>query len=73
MPDDVVLVGSCPVPDCSEQGKPHHHIVSRTTLYEMFDPNGTDRIFYCHACGNMFAPTPTEKERIQQRLAQGTL
>jgi cytochrome c5 len=39
----------------------------------MFGPNGADRIFYCHAGGNMFAPTPGEKERIQQRLAQGTL
>jgi hypothetical protein len=33
----------------------------------MFDPNGADRIFFCHACGNVFAPTPAEKETIQRR------
>src|SRR5215472_725534 len=33
----------------------------------MFDPNGTDRIFFWHACGNVFAPTPAEKETIQRR------
>jgi len=31
-----------------------------------------DRIFFCRACGNVFAPSPAEKERIQRGLANGT-
>ena len=70
---DLILIARCPVPDCPEKGKPHEQIVDRATLYQMFDPDGSDRIFLCKACGNMFAPTPAEKERIQRGLAQGTL
>jgi hypothetical protein len=70
---DAVLFARCPVPDCSEHGKPHEHIVSRATLYQMFDPDGSDRIFFCQACGNVFAPTPAEKEQIQRKLAHGIL
>jgi len=36
-------------------------------------PDGTDQIFFCRACGNVFAPTPAEKEKIQRGLAQGTI
>jgi hypothetical protein len=54
---DVVLFARCPVPDCSEHGKPREQIVSRATLYEMFDPDGSHRIFFCQACGNIFAPS----------------
>jgi hypothetical protein len=70
---DVILIACCPVPDCPEHGKPHEQIVSRATLYQMFDPDGSDRIFLCKACGNVFVPTPAEKERIQRGLANGTL
>jgi len=41
------------------------------TLYQMFDPEGCDRIFICQACGNVFAPTPFEKQRIQRSPANG--
>jgi hypothetical protein len=30
------------VPDCPEHGKPHEYVVSRATLYEMFDPDGSE-------------------------------
>lgn len=43
---DVILIARCPVPDCPERGKPHEQIVSRATLYQMFDPDGSDRIFF---------------------------
>jgi hypothetical protein len=39
----------------------------------MFDPDGSDRVFFCKACGNIFAPTPAGKEKIQKGLAQGSL
>lgn len=45
----------------------------RATLYQLFDPDGSDRIFFCRACGNIFAPIPVEKQRIQRGLASGTL
>jgi hypothetical protein len=62
------------VPDCPEHGKPREQIASRATLYQMFDPYGSDRIFLCKACGNVFAPITLEKERIQRRgLTDGTL
>jgi hypothetical protein len=70
---DVILFARCPVPDCSEHGKPHEQIVSRATLYQMFDSEGSDRIYFCQACGNIFAPTPAEKEQIQRKLAYGAL
>ena len=57
----------------AEHGKPHEQIVSRATLYQMFGPDGSDRIFFCKACGNVLATTPAEKERIQLGLAQGSL
>jgi hypothetical protein len=40
---------------------------------KMFDPNRSDRIFFCRACGNVFAPTAAKKEQIQTKLAYGTL
>ena len=43
---DVVLIARCAVPDCAEHSKPHEQIVSRATLYQMFDPDGSDRIFF---------------------------
>ena len=49
------------------------HTVTRATLYQMFDPTGSDRIFFCKACGNAFAPTPAEKEKIERGLASGTI
>lgn len=70
---DVVLIARCPVPNCPEHGKPHEQIVNRATLYQMFDPDGSDRIFLCRACGNVFAPPPAEKERIPQGPAYRTL
>jgi len=70
---DVILFAGCPVLDCPEHGKPHEQIVSRATLYQMFDPDGSDRIFFCQACKNVFAPTPAEREQIQKGLAEGTL
>jgi hypothetical protein len=58
--------------ECPEKGKPHERIVSRDTTYHIFDPDGSDRIFFCEACGNIFPPTPAEKQNIQRGLAQGT-
>jgi hypothetical protein len=59
---DVVLFARCPVPDCSGRGKPHEQIVSRATFFQMFDPDGNHRIFFCSSCGNVFTPSPAEKE-----------
>jgi hypothetical protein len=70
---DVILIARCPVPDCPEHGKPYEHIVSRATLYQMLDPDGSDRIFFCKACENVFAPSPAEKENIQRGLASGAI
>jgi hypothetical protein len=38
---DVIFIARCPVPDCPEHGKPYEQIVSRATLYQMFDPDGS--------------------------------
>jgi hypothetical protein len=73
MSHPVTLRARCPVQDCFDFGKPRDYIVIRKTLYEMFDPDGSDRIFLCETCGNVFAPTPAEKEKIQRGLAQGIL
>jgi hypothetical protein len=70
---DVTLIACCPVPDWPENSMPHEQIVTRATLYQMFDPDGSDWVFLCRACGNIFAPTPAEKEKIQRGSAQGSL
>ena len=51
---DVTHTARCPVPDCSEHAKPHEQIASRATLCEMFDPDGSDGIFFLQHCGNVF-------------------
>jgi hypothetical protein len=73
MPEDVLLVARCPVPDCSEHGKPHKTRRHPHGSVRDLRPERHRQDLYYHACGNVFAPTPAEKERIQQRLAQGTL
>jgi len=37
-----------------------------------FDREGSDRISFCQACGNVFAPTPFQKQRVQRGPANGT-
>lgn len=68
---DTILIARCPVPECPDHGKPQEQIVSRASLYQMFDPYGSDRIFYCKTCGNVFAPTPQEKRENPERVGAG--